>query len=109
MEVGVSFSYGYLCINITTAFLPHLIHCMFEVKYFLKTEQQVVTQLIAGVMSLDNLLLTSRSSSSQIIQKILMTFYGVWKKKTEQIANMTAGGLLQYNNNIILFCISYCL
>ena len=34
-------------------------------------------QIIASVMSLDNLLLASRSSS-QVIQQILMTFYGVW-------------------------------
>ena len=35
-------------------------------------------QIIASVMSLDNLLLASRSSSSQVIKQILMTFYGVW-------------------------------
>ena len=36
------------------------------------------SQIIATAMSLDNLLFASRSSSSQVIQQILITFYGVW-------------------------------
>ena len=70
----------YLLIGFLPVTLFYLVIVMFQVSATSGPLNAFIfsAQIIASVMSLDNLLLASRSSSSQVIQQILMTFYGVW-------------------------------